>query len=159
MLRDTIAPTMLQAGIRPNVVPSEARGVVNIRLLPGNQLQPLLSKLQQAVNDPQIRFETEANGGQAAPSSSPSSELCASITRVAAQEFPGAPVLPYMSTFFTDSAPLRMRSVQAYGLLPFPLTQDDALRMHGNDERIPLDSFRKGVEFLYHVVTDFAVSK
>jgi acetylornithine deacetylase/succinyl-diaminopimelate desuccinylase-like protein len=52
-----------------------------------------------------------------------------------------------------------MRNVQAYGLLPFPLTQDDALRMHGDDERIPLDSFRKGVEFLYHIVTDFAVSK
>jgi acetylornithine deacetylase/succinyl-diaminopimelate desuccinylase-like protein len=159
MLRDTIAPTMLQAGIRPNVVPSEARGVVNIRLLPGNLLQPLLSKLQQAVNDPQIRFEVEPNGGQAAPSSSPSSDLYASVTRVAGQEFPGAVVLPYMSTFFTDSAPLRMRSVQAYGLLPFPLSADDELRMHGNDERIPLDSFRKGVEFLYHIVTDFAVSK
>jgi acetylornithine deacetylase/succinyl-diaminopimelate desuccinylase-like protein len=159
MLRDTIAPTMLQAGIRPNVVPSEARGVVNIRLLPGNQLQPLLSKLQQAVNDPQIRFETEPNGGQPAPSSSPSSDLYTSVTRVAGQEFPGAVVLPYMSTSFTDSAPLRMRSVQAYGLLPFPLTQNDALRMHGDDERIPLDSFRKGVEFLYHIVTDFAVSK
>ena len=159
MLRDTIAPTMLQAGIRPNVVPSEARGVINIRLLPGNLLQPLLSKLEQDVNDPQIRFEAEPNGGQPAPSSSLSSDLYTSVTRVAGQDFPGAAVLPYMSTGFTDSAPLRMRNVQAYGLLPFPLTQDDALRMHGDNERIPLDSFRKGVEFLYHIVTDFAVSK
>ena len=159
MMRDTIAPTMLQAGIRPNVIPAEARGVVNIRLLPGDQLGPLVSKLQQAVNDPEIRFEVEPNGGEAAPSASLTSDLYNTISRVAGQEFPGAAVLPYMSTVFTDSAPLRMRNVQAYGLLPFPLSAEDELRMHGNDERIPLDSFRKGLEFLYHIVTDFAVSK
>jgi len=159
MLRDTISPTMLQAGIRQNVIPSEARGVLNIRLLPGNQLSPLLGKLQQLVNDPKIRFEVEPNAGETAPSSSLASDLYASITRVSAQEFPRAAVLPLMSTGFTDSTPLRMRSVQAYGLLPFPLTEDDLLRMHGNDERIPLDSFRKGVEFLCAVVKDFAVVK
>src|SRR6202050_3294397 len=49
MLRDTIAPTMLQAGIRANVVPSEARGVLNIRLLPGDLVEPLLEKLRQAI--------------------------------------------------------------------------------------------------------------
>ena len=59
MLRDTATPTMLQAGIRPNVVPSEARGVVNVRMLPGNQLDPLVSKLKQLVNDPQVRIEVE----------------------------------------------------------------------------------------------------
>jgi len=52
-----------------------------------------------------------------------------------------------------------MRNVQAYGLLPFPLTDEDALRMHADNERIPTDSFRKGVDFLYSIVNDFAVSK
>src|ERR1700693_559980 len=69
MLRDTIAPTMLQAGIRNNVVPSEARGVLNIRLLPGNMVDPVLSKLQQLVNDPQVHFEIEPGAGENAPSS------------------------------------------------------------------------------------------
>jgi len=159
MLRDTISPTMLQAGIRQNVIPSEARGVLNIRLLPGDQLSPLLGKLQQLVNDPEIRFEVEPNSGETAPSSPVTSDLYASITRVSAQEFPRATVVPLMSTGFTDSTPLRLRSVQAYGLLPFPLTEADLLRMHGNDERIPLDSFQKGVEFLSAVVNDFAIAK
>ena len=48
MLRDTIAPTMLQAGIRQNVVPSEARAVLNIRLLPGNMVDPLLAKIEDS---------------------------------------------------------------------------------------------------------------
>ena len=159
MLRDTVAPTMLEAGIRQNVVPSEARGVLNIRLLPGNLLDPLLAKLGQLVNDPQIRFQVEPGAGEAAPSSSLTSDLYSAITRVAGKEFPGAPVLPQMSTGATDSAPLRMRNVQAYGLLPFPLTEDDLLRMHSDNERIPLDSFRKGIEFLYEIVSDSAAPK
>ena len=159
MLRDTVTPTMLQAGIRQNVVPSEARGVVNVRLLPGNQIDPVVTKLRQLVNDPAVRFEVEPDGGEAAPSSSLTSDLYNSIARVSAQKFPGAPVLPYMSTGFSDSWELRMRNVQAYGLVPFPLTEEDFARVHGDNERIPVDSFRKGVDFLYAIVTDFAVSK
>jgi acetylornithine deacetylase/succinyl-diaminopimelate desuccinylase-like protein len=159
MLRDTISPTMLQAGVRQNVIPSEARGVLNIRLLPGNMIDPLVAKLQQLVNDPQIHFEIEPGGGESAPSSSQTSDLYNSIARVAGKEFPGAAVVPYMSTGATDSTPLRLRSVQAYGLVPFPLTEEDYGRMHADDERIPLDSFRKGIEFLYAVVSDFAVAK
>ena len=111
------------------------------------------------MNDPAVRFEVEPNGGEAAPSSSLTSDLYNSIARVSAQKFPGAPVLPYMSTGFSDSWELRMRNVQAYGLVPFPLTEEDFARVHGDNERIPVDSFRKGVDFLYAIVSDFAVSK
>lgn len=159
MMRDTIAPTMLQAGIRNNVVPAEARGVLNIRLLPGDMIDLLLAKLQQLVNDPQVRFEVEPGWGEAAPSSSLTSDLYATIGRVAAKEYPGAPVLPMMSTGATDSVPLRMRGVQSYGLLSFPLTEDDLNRKHGDNERIPIDSFRKGIDFLYGIVSDFAGEK
>lgn len=159
MMRDTIAPTMLEAGIRPNVVPSEARGVLNIRLLPGNMVEPLIAKFQQLVNDPQIRFEVEPGGGEAAPSSSITSDLYSLISRDTLREFPGTHVLPYMSTGATDSMDLRLRNVQAYGLLPFPLTEEDDLRMHADNERIPVDSFRKGVDYLYKIVNDFVTSK
>jgi acetylornithine deacetylase/succinyl-diaminopimelate desuccinylase-like protein len=159
MLRDTISPTMLQAGIRPNVIPSEARAVINIRLLPGNMATVLLAKLTQLVNDPQIRLEIQPGAGEAAPSSSLTTDLYDEITRVTKQQFPGAVAIPFMSPGATDSYPLRMRSVQAYGLMPFPLTESDFLRMHADDERIPLESFRKGVDFLYTIVTDFAVSR
>jgi len=159
MLRDTISPTMLLAGVRANVVPSQARGVISIRVLPGNLVNPLLLKLQQLVNDPQIRFEIEPGFGETAPSSSTTSDLFTTIAKVSAKEFPGVPVLPMMGTGATDSVPLRLRNVNAYGLLPFPLEQNDGLRMHADDERIPLDSFRRGVDFLYKIVTEFAVAK
>jgi acetylornithine deacetylase/succinyl-diaminopimelate desuccinylase-like protein len=159
MLRDTISPTMLQAGIRVNVIPAEARGTMNIRLLPGNQIEPLLAKLRTLVNDPQIRLEVQQSDEETAPSSSVESELMSSITRVTAQTFPGAVAFPAMDTFATDSARLRLRSVQAYGLLPFPLTSEDEWRMHGEDERIPVESFQKGIGFLSAIVNDFSVAK
>ncbi len=53
---------------------------------------------------------------------------------------------------------MRLHNVQAYGLVPFPLTQDDLKRMHGNDERIPLTAFDKGVDVLLKIVKEFAVA-
>ncbi|MFY9531216.1 MAG: M20/M25/M40 family metallo-hydrolase [Candidatus Acidiferrales bacterium] len=159
MMRDTVAPTMLQAGIRPNVVPSEARGTLNVRLLPGNMADPLVAKLRELVNDPQVRLEASLPVFQPAPSTSIDTDLYRTIGKVGAQVFPGAVELPMMSTGATDSAQLRLRNVQAYGLLPFPLPQEEISRMHADDERISLDSYRKGVEFLYRIVEDFAVAK
>jgi acetylornithine deacetylase/succinyl-diaminopimelate desuccinylase-like protein len=159
MMRDTIAPTMLTAGVRSNVIPSEARATLNVRLLPGDTINVLLAELTKLVNDPQIRFEVEPDAGLAAPPSSLESDFYATITKTAAQEFSGAPVLPFLSAGATDSAQLRLHNVQSYGVSPFPLADEDSRRMHADDERIPLASFDKGVDFLAHIVADFAVAK
>ena len=104
MMRDTIAPTMLSAGVRANVIPGEARAILNIRLLPGDTVNMLLADLTKLVNDPQIRFEIQPDAGLAAPPSSLESDFYAAITRVAEREFSNAPVLPFQSTGATDSA-------------------------------------------------------
>ncbi|MFI5058891.1 MAG: M20/M25/M40 family metallo-hydrolase [Candidatus Acidiferrales bacterium] len=159
MMRDTISPTMLAAGIRANVIPAEADATLNIRLLPGDTISALLEELTKLVNDPQVRFDVQVNGGLAAPPSSLESDFYATITRVAAQEFGGAPVLPYQSPWSTDSGQLRLHNVQAYGLWPFPLTEEDLKRMHGDDERMPIASFIKGVDVLTKIVAEFASTK
>lgn len=159
MMRDSIAPTMLSAGVRNNVIPAEARANLNIRLLPGNTIDKLLGELTKLVNDPQVRFEVQPDAGLAAPPSSLESDFYATITKVAAQEFSGVPVLPFQSTGATDSAQLRLHNVQSYGLLPFPLAEEDLKRMHGEDERLPLASFTKGVDVLAKLVAEFAAAK
>jgi acetylornithine deacetylase/succinyl-diaminopimelate desuccinylase-like protein len=159
MLRDTISPTMLNAGVRANVIPAEARATLNIRLLPGDTIDALLGQLNKLVNDPQVKFEIQQNAGLAAPTSSLENDFYNAIVKAAAQEFGGAPVLPYQSTWGTDSAQLRLHNVQAYGLVPFPLTEEDLKRMHGDDERIPVASFSKGVDLMVRIVNEFAVAK
>src|SRR5271165_1826814 len=159
MLRDTIAPTMLRAGVRANVIPSEARATLNIRLLPGDTITVLISELQKLVNDPQIRLEVQPDAGLAAPNSSLETEFYSTITKVSAQEFGGAPVVPFMSTGATDSAQLRLHGVQAYGLRPFPMTEEDDRRVHGDEERMPLASFAKGVDLITRMVAEFSVTR
>jgi acetylornithine deacetylase/succinyl-diaminopimelate desuccinylase-like protein len=159
MIRDTVSPTMLSAGVRANVIPSEARATLNIRLLPGDTIGVLMTDLTKVVNDPQVKFEIQTNTGLAAPTSSLENDFYNAIVKVAAREFGGAPVLPYQSTWGTDSAQLRLHNVQAYGLVPFPLTEDDLKRMHGNDERIPVAAFSKGVDVMVRIMNEFAVTK
>jgi acetylornithine deacetylase/succinyl-diaminopimelate desuccinylase-like protein len=156
MIRDSIAPTMLSAGVRNNVIPAEARANLNIRLLPGDTIDVLLADLTKLVNDPQIKFEVQPDAGLAAPPSSLESDFYAAISKVAAAQFGNVPVLPFQSTGATDSAQLRLHSVQAYGLLPFPLAESDYQRMHGDDERLPIASFNKGIDVLARIVAEFA---
>jgi acetylornithine deacetylase/succinyl-diaminopimelate desuccinylase-like protein len=58
-------------------------------------------------------------------------------------------VVPYLSTGATDSARLRQMGMQAYGILPFPMNQNDEDRMHGTDERVPLESLQFGTRVIY----------
>ena len=159
MLRNSIAPTILRGGIRENVVPSEASATLNIRMLPGESVEALVEELKKLVNDPQVRFEISPASRQPAPPSTIESDLFKTIERISPLVFPGAVVLPYMSTGATDSAQLRLHNVQAYGLLPFPMTEEDDRRMHADDERIPLSAFGRGIGYLYRVVEEFARAK
>ncbi|HEX8836826.1 MAG TPA: M20/M25/M40 family metallo-hydrolase [Candidatus Acidoferrum sp.] len=159
MIRDTVAPTVLSAGLANNVVPAEARANLNVRLLPGDSINTVVNDLNKLVNDPAVKLEVQPNGGLAAPPSSLESGFYNVICQVASREFGGAPALPFQSTWSTDSAQLRLHNVQAYGLVPFPLADEDLKRMHGDDERIPLAAFDKGVDVLTKIVTEFAVTR
>jgi acetylornithine deacetylase/succinyl-diaminopimelate desuccinylase-like protein len=159
MIRDTIAPTMLQAGIRANVIPSEARATLNVRLLPGDTIDVLLGDLKKLINDPTVKLEVQPDAGLAAPNSSLDTEFYTAIVKASAQEFGGVPVLPFMSTGATDSSQLRLHNVQAYGLRPMPLSEEDDRRVHGDEERIPLTAFAKGVDLTTRIVAEFSVTK
>jgi acetylornithine deacetylase/succinyl-diaminopimelate desuccinylase-like protein len=159
MMRDTISPTMLNGGVRANVIPSEASATLNVRLLPGNTITALLAELTKLVNDPQVKLEVQKDAGLAAPDSSLETDFYQAIVKASAEEFAGVPVLPFQSTWATDSAQLRLHNVQSYGLVPFPLTAEDLRRMHGDDERIPAAAFAKGVSLMVRLLSQFAASR
>ncbi len=159
MLRDTVTATQLNAGIRSNVVPSEATATLDVRVLPGNSIDAIMGQLQKVVDDPQVKFKVSSDSGITAPPSALDSELYKAIERVVPREFAGATTVPMLSTVATDSSELRLHNVQALGLLPFPLSEADRERMDGDDERIPIASFHTGVEFLYRTVYEFAAAK
>jgi len=155
MMRNTVSPTILQAGIRANVIPSEAHAILNVRLLPGELPGEFADAMLKVVADPQVTIEIDRLNSRPSPPSDIDTDLMRSISKASHTLFPGAPVLPLMSTGFTDSAELRVRNVICYGLLPFPLTEEDNARIHADNERLPIAAIRPGVEFVYRAVEDF----
>ncbi len=155
ILRNGITPTMLEAGVRSNVIPGQATATLNVRLLPGEHLEDLIGRLVGVIADPQVEVRVHAAGEQA-PESAPEGPLFEAIEASMATLAPGVPVLPFLSTGATDSAPLRRAGVMAYGLLPFPLTEADENRMHGNDERVAVSSIDFAVRLTYDVIQRLA---
>lgn len=144
VLRTGISPTLVSGGIRSNVIPTEAEATLNIRIMPGGSLDDLLERLRAVVDDPSVEFRLKS-AGLDAPASSPASAEFRAIVDALQAVRPGLPVAPYLSTGATDSATLRHAGIPCYGLLPFPLTQDDEDRMHGHDERIRVDALSFGL--------------
>jgi acetylornithine deacetylase/succinyl-diaminopimelate desuccinylase-like protein len=75
----------------------------------------------------------------------------AAIEKLSAEFWPGAPVIPIMSTGATDSTYLRNAGIPAYGHSGLADEVDD-FRAHGKDERVPVKSFHDGHEYLYRLV-------
>jgi acetylornithine deacetylase/succinyl-diaminopimelate desuccinylase-like protein len=156
VLRNTVSATILKAGVKSNVIPSEAEATLNCRLLPGEDADAFVAELKKVVADPAIEF-VYAKPSRPAPSPVPfDTPLFHAMADVGREMAPEAVTVPYLSAGATDSADLRARGIKAYGILPFPMEEGDVLRMHGNDERIPIDSYRFGVEYLYRVVSAVA---
>ncbi len=156
MLRNTVSPTIVKGGFRSNVIPASATATLNCRLLPGTDPEAFRQALEERIADPAVRVSFTPPKRPEAPSMPFEGLVIDAVRKVASRLMPGAPVVPLLSTGATDSAQLRGAGVRAYGLLPFPLTTEDAARMHGNDERMPVESLGTGLRFLYGVTVAIA---
>lgn len=160
MLRTSIVPTIIHGGFRENVIPGEAEATLDIRALPDENIDQLMETLRKLVNDPAVTIKRRSAGQRrpAAPPSRIDSEMFQALERAQQKVFPGSITLPVMQTGATDSAQLRAKGVQAYGI-SIPRTDDDTGRIHGNDERISVEALGKFVEYLHTAVMDVAAAK
>ena len=157
MLRNGISPTMLSAGVRANVIPAEATATLNVRLLPGQSMDALITRLNAAINDSRVQVTVES-AGEDSPPSPDDTPMYAAIRDALAALAPGVPTVPFLSTGATDSAALRKTGVKAYGLLPFPLSEADEGRMHGHDERVKVSSLQFAVRLGWEIFRRIAVA-
>ena len=160
MLRTSIVPTIIKGGFRVNVIPADAEATLDVRALPDENIDGLMATLRKVINDPEIEVARgdKLNDRPAGAPSSIHSEMFQALERAQAKVFPGAITLPEMGTGATDSAQLRAKGVQGYGI-GAPTSDDDGLRVHGNDERIRVEGEGKFLEYLYTAVVDVTASK
>jgi acetylornithine deacetylase/succinyl-diaminopimelate desuccinylase-like protein len=159
MMHTTCVATRLQAGHANNALPQMAQANVNCRILPGYSLEEIRQQLIKIFNDPKVTVrymddagnlsETAPDRKQLAPPPL-NPELMSAIEKLAATMWPGAPVIPTMATGASDSVFTNGAGMPSYGVSGIALETND-IRAHGKDERLPIDSFYRGVEFYYQL--------
>ena len=161
MLRTSVVPTMLKAGILNNVIPSEAEAIVDIRTLPDEDIAKFYAEMKRVLNDPAVRIEpTGFSARPAAPPSRLDSEMYRVLEQVSKRMHPGVTVLPTMANGASDMAFLRAKGIQSYGIGP-AVTSEDSLNYggHSDVERIAESSLHDFLEFTWNVVAEIAVKK
>jgi len=151
-MRTTCVATMLQAGHAENALPQRAQATIQCRLLPGDSPEATRATLAQVLSDPLIRV-TLPDKPEISPASPLSPEVMTAVERVTAAMWPGVVVLPVMDPWSTDGAYLRRAGVPVYGVSGIFYDISD-VRAHGKDERILVQSFYAGVEFMYRLMKD-----
>ena len=157
VMRNGISATKLAGGVAGNVIPADASAVLNIRTLPGHSIEAIVDSLIACIDDPDVEV-TIASRGDEAPASDPDSPMFKAIAAAARELDPDMAVVPYLSTGSTDSAQLRRAGIDSCGILPFPMEQSDEERMHGHDERVPVESLHFGVRLIYEAIRRIAVA-
>ncbi|MEW6223350.1 MAG: M20/M25/M40 family metallo-hydrolase [Chloroflexota bacterium] len=157
LLRDTISPDIIHAGIKYNVIPGEAVIEVDCRTLPGTVEADVREELLARLGDLAPRCTIEHVLGAIpveAPAEGELYELLAATIR--AHDPDGVPV-PVLAPFATDAKHLVRLGVPAYGFSPLRLDPDERFleRFHGVDERVGLDALRWGLPVLYDVVAGY----
>ena len=168
-MRNTIAPVIIEGGFRTNVIPGTASVLVNFRLIPGTDVAAFIEEIRRVTADPAIAVEilTGADDSEQAAlarlqarslqlPSPEDTELYQALADSAREQYPEALVTSYLFQAGTDAGAWRNRGVPVYGIYPYPIDQDDLSRMHGNDERVSVQSLAEGTEMIYRVLVEVA---
>lgn len=169
VMRNTIAPVFLDAGFRGNVIPGSAEATLNFRTIPGTDTDELIREIEAVIDDENIEVKAKGFPGftpeqlaafekivkEMTPSSQ-DTDLYRALEASSRRVFPEAEVTPWLFQAGTDAFAWRMRGVPVYGIYPYPIDDEDLSRMHGNDERVGVESLRQGTELIYRTLIDVA---
>ena len=148
MLRTTTAPTIIEAGVKENVLPSVARATVNFRLLQGDSIAGILAYVQRTIDDPRVTvsipetFKTEPS-----PVSPVDAEEYRLLTHTIRQVVPEAIVVPWLVVGGTDSRYFAPLTPNVYRFGAAPIGPGDTERAHGTNERLSVEGYAQNVKF------------
>jgi acetylornithine deacetylase/succinyl-diaminopimelate desuccinylase-like protein len=151
VLRNSANPTMLQAGYKVNVIPGEAVGYVDGRMLPGYEAE--FEAAMDELTGPDVGWEyTHREVPLEAPLDAP---LMAAMTSALLAEDPQSRIVPYCMAGGTDAKHFSRLGIAGYGFTPLALPPgyDYHAMFHGVDERIPVTALHFGVRVMDRLLT------
>ena len=158
MLRTSISPNIFQGGYRNNVIPSEAKVTLDVRMRPGEDPEAFRAELERLIGDDDIDVVFNGFGERPPGLMSPVDDAAfVAIERTIRAHY-GAPVVPMMSTGATDMAFLRAKGMRCFGIGPATDQEDGPLGYgaHSDQERILESELYRFVNFNYDLVVELA---
>ena len=151
LVRTTIAPTILKAGVKDNVIPTIAQATVNFRLLPGDSSSGVMERVKKVIDDDRVTVSPFNNfKGEPSTITSENSFAYRKADEIAKKTFPNTITTPFLMIGGTDS---RHFSEISSGIIKFsPIT--DPIGFHGIDERVSLDSYTSALWFYEQLMRD-----
>jgi acetylornithine deacetylase/succinyl-diaminopimelate desuccinylase-like protein len=160
MLRTSVVPTILKAGVGANVIPSEAEATLDIRALPDENIDTFYAEMAKVIGDPAVAIERVPQTRPPSPASKLGTDMYRAMERAAGTIYPGATVIPSMSTGASDQAQLRAKGIQSYGIGPASTESDENnYPAHGDVERLAESSLYPFVQYVWNVVVEVAGHK
>ena len=161
MIRTSISPNIIQGGYRVNVIPSEAKATLDVRMVPGEDTAAFLATLRDVIQDPAI---TVAYASRDVRPQTPIARLDTEAFRVIEQAVTKhyqTVALPTMLTGATDMAYLRAKGMQCYGVGPAFDAEDGpkGFGAHSDQERILESELHRFVRFQWDIVRQLAGSR
>ncbi len=158
LIRDTISPNVIHAGVKYNVIPGEAVLELDCRLLPGTDEAAMRAEVTDRLG-PELAAACDIDLTIVAPPvvAPVDTELYRILARSIVEHDPAGVPLPVMAPFATDAKHLDRMGVPAYGFSPLRLEPGETFLelYHGVDERVGLDALRWGLPVLYDAVVHF----
>ncbi|HYW51564.1 MAG TPA: M20/M25/M40 family metallo-hydrolase [Gemmatimonadaceae bacterium] len=154
VLRTTCVATRLAGGHADNALPQRATALVNCRMLPDDAVDGVMAELQRVVG-PKVKV-SRTREVVPSPPSPLRTDVVGTMTALSRSFFPGAPVVPEMSTGATDGLFTRNAGVPTYGVSALAFEQNEPSRAHGRDERIGVTAYHTSVAFWQQLVERLA---
>ena len=159
LFRNTVSLTMLGGSQQTNVIPGEAWANVDVRLLPGEKPADFLALMRKVVTGPNVSVDPLEKKFRPANASKLDTALFAAIKEVSVHYFGPAPVVPRMTSGYTENQMYRELGITCYGFSPYATTAEEGATEHGDNERIRVEEVQRGYRVLYDVVMEVAGTK
>lgn len=156
MLRNTITLTRMGGSQQTNVIPGEAWASLDVRLLPGEDPKAFLEEMRRVVDDESVSIQPESTEFRVSNASPLDTALFDSFRRAAALYFPDAPVVPRLTSGYTENQRYRSLGIASYGFSPYTVTPEEGASEHADNERIRVEELRRGHRVLFDVVSGVA---
>ena len=155
MFINTLNITMLNSGIKANVIPAKSEAMIDCRLLPGQSKADWLRQVREVINDDKVEVEYYLPDQGDLTAVNWDTELYRTIFDVVKEANEDAIVTPGMTVGGTDNRFLRQQGIPAYGFIPCLLSREERAGFHGNDEFLTVANLNMGVELMYEIVRRF----